>query len=108
MGFYAALIDPSWGHTVYPVFAVDSACLLALLAIALRSKHFWPLWTTACALCAVAVHLASIAQFQITPLVYQGLKDIWALAMELIMVRGIVLDNRSRRGRAMTAHKQAL
>lgn len=95
--FYAALMDPSWGHTVYPVLAVDMVCSTAFLILALRSNHYWPLWTTGCALAAVSVHLASIAQLGVEPRIYHGLKGLWAIPMQLFMVRGIVLDARYRR-----------
>ena len=97
-GFYAALMaQRSWGHTVYPLLALDMLCLIAFLMIALRSDRWWPLWTTACALATVTTHLASIAQLGISPAVYHGLKGLWAVPMQLFMVRGIVLDGRYRR-----------
>ena len=95
--FYAALMDPSWGRTVYPVLVVDVVCLTAFFMLSLRSNHYWPLWTTGCALAAVTVHLASVAQLGIDPRVYHGLKGLWAIPMQLFMVRGIVLDVRYQR-----------
>lgn len=106
-GFKAALMDQSWGATIYPVLLVDLIFLIAILVLALRSDRLWPLWTTACALCAVVVHLASIADLEISPSVYQALKDIWSLAMQLFMVRGIVLDVRSRRTPSLTRENPA-
>jgi hypothetical protein len=99
-GFYAGLMDQSWGHTLYPVLAVDLACLIAFLILTLRSDRFWPLWTTGCALAAVTVHLASIGQLGMDPAIYHGLKGLWAIPMQLFMVRGIVLDARYRRSSA--------
>ncbi|MDI1295444.1 MAG: hypothetical protein PSY12_06095 [bacterium] len=96
-GFYAALMDQSWAHTAYAILTVDMICLIAFLAIALRSPSLWPLWTTGCLLAAAVVHLASVAQIGIEPTVYQGLKDLWAFPMQLFMVRGISLDLRYRR-----------
>ena len=96
-GFYAGLIDQSWKQTVHWVLAVDVACLMAFLILSLRSSRLWPLWTAGCALAAVTVHIASIGRLRIDPMVYQALKDIWSIPMQLFMVRGIVLDR--RRGR---------
>ena len=103
VGFYTALTDQgSWGHTVYPLLAVDTICMMAFLTLALRSDRWWPLWTTACALATVTTHLASIAQFGIPPAVYHGLKGLWAIPMQLFMVRGIALDARYQRSSELT------
>lgn len=94
--FYAATIDRTWSHTVYPVLAIDLICLIAFVVIALRCDRLWPLWATGCALAAVIVHIASIAQVGIAPAVYHGLKTLWAIPMQLFMVLGIALDARYR------------
>lgn len=96
-GFSAGLVDQSWKQTLPWVLAVDVACLLAFVFLSLRSNRLWPLWTAGCALAAVTVHIASIGRLRIDPLVYQALKDIWSIPMQLFMVRGIVLDRRHRR-----------
>lgn len=95
--FQLGLVDHSWTRTVYPALALDMICLVAFCTLALRSDRHWPMWTTGCALAAVTVHLASIAQFGVDPKVYHGLKGLWAIPMQLYMVRGIVLDGRYRR-----------
>lgn len=106
--FFAGLMDQQWGHTAYPVLLVDLLCLAAFLVLAMRSNSHWPLWTTGCALAAVTVHLASIAQLGANPKVYHGLKGLWAVPMQLYMVRGIVLDGRYRRSlRAKAAQARA-
>lgn len=101
--FYAALMDQSWGHTVYAVLGVDMICLTAFYMLAVSSDSYWPLWATGCALAAVTVHLASIAQFGIDPKVYHGLKGLWGIPMQLFMVRGIALDIRYQRSLANIA-----
>lgn len=101
-GFYAGLMDQSWKHTHYWILMVDVACLLAFLMLSLRSRRLWPLWMTGCALAAVTVHIASIGRLRIDPMIYQALKDVWAIPMQLFMVRGIVLDARYRRSSSPT------
>lgn len=108
LGFCAVLMDQSWGRTAYPLLLIDSACLALFVVIALRSTHLWPLWTTGCALAAVCVHLASIAQIGFAPMIYQGLKDIWSFPMQFFMVRGIVLDIRYRRANILMEARPAL
>ena len=93
-GFYASILDQSWGHTLYPVLSVDVIGLVAFVILALQGDRHWPLWTSGCALAAVAVHLGSITQLGIDPKIYHGLRSLWAFPMQLFMVRGIVLDAR--------------
>lgn len=109
VGFSIALMEQrSWGRTVYPLLMVDTACLLAFLLLALKGDRWWPLWTSACALATVTTHLASIVQIGIPPAVYHGLKGLWAIPMQLFMVRGIALDARYRRSsRQMKTEKPA-
>ncbi|NYI24228.1 hypothetical protein [Sphingobium indicum] len=106
--FYLALMDQSWAHTLYPILVLDTACLLAFLLLALRNDRHWPLWVSGCALAAVAVHLASILEIDIDPKIYQGLKGIWAILMQLFMTRGIVLDARYQRSSGHMAVKAML
>lgn len=96
-GFYAGLMDQSWKQTHYWVLLVDLACLVAFLILSLRSDRLWPLWTAGCALASVTVHIASMGRLRIDPMVYQALKDVWSIPMQLFMVRGIVLDGRYQR-----------
>ena len=96
-GFCTSILDQSWSHTLYPVLAVDAICLGAFVILGLQSDRNWPLWTSGCALAAVAVHLGSISKVGIDPKIYHGLRSLWAFPMQLFMVRGIVLDSRYRR-----------
>jgi hypothetical protein len=96
-GFYTSLMDQSWGHTLYPVLALDMICLAAFLILALRSDRHWPLWATGCTFAAVAVHFATMITIGIDPKIYHGLRSLWAILMQLLMVRGIVLDARYQR-----------
>ena len=96
-GFYTGLMDQSWGHTLYPVLSLDAICLMAFVTLALKSDRHWPLWTSGCALAAVAVHLASLIVIGFDPKIYHGLRSLWAIPMQLFMVRGIALDTRYQR-----------
>ena len=42
----------------------------------------------------VAVHFASMLNTAVDPRIYHGLRSLWAIPMQLFMVRGIVLDVR--------------
>ena len=98
-GVLVTVIQPNWQVTAYSLLQVDAACLVAFLWLSLRSDHHWPLWSTACQFLAVAIHVTTLVQPELTPKVYQGLHNLWAIPMQLFMVRGIVLDRRFRRRR---------
>lgn len=103
-GALITYIERDWQITSYSLLQLDVACLIALLWLSLRSDHHWPLWSTACQFLAVAIHVTTLVQPELTPKVYQGLHNLWSIPMQLFMVRGIVLDRRAkRRGRAMVA-----
>ncbi|EXS68460.1 hypothetical protein BF95_12370 [Sphingobium sp. Ant17] len=103
-GALITYIERDWQITSYSLLQLDVACLIALLWLSLRSDHHWPLWSTACQFLAVAIHVTTLVQPELTPKVYQGLHNLWSIPMQLFMVRGIVLDCRAkRRGRAMVA-----
>ena len=93
-GFCTSLLDQSWSHILYPVLALDLICLIAFLALALRSDRYWPLWASGCAFAIVAVHFASMLNTAVDPRIYHGLRSLWAIPMQLFMVRCIVLDVR--------------
>lgn len=90
--FFLTLLDQSWSHTQYSVFMLDFGFLTAFLTLAYQGDRYWPLWTSGCAMAAVAVHLASLIEIGLDPKIYQGLKCLWAIPMQLFMVRGIMLD----------------
>jgi hypothetical protein len=94
------LRDPDWHDTVYPILWIDLACLLGFLIVALRSRHYWPLWFSAFHLVAVGVHLATIVRPNYMPKAYAALQTFWSIPMLLVMVRGIVLDRRVMKRRA--------
>jgi hypothetical protein len=74
---------------------VDVTLLAGLLLIALRSSSYWPLWMVAFHLVSVTTHVATIAQPQLSPLIYFALQSFWSLPLLLVMVAGIRLDRRA-------------
>jgi hypothetical protein len=91
----ATLRDRAWSSTVYPIMWIDIACLVGFLILALRSRHFWPLWFAAFQMVAVSAHLATIARPSFMPKAYAAFQTFWSIPMLLVMVRGIVLDRRA-------------
>lgn len=88
----ATTVDPSWASTSYAVFAVDSGCLLALIALAVHSTRFWPIWAVGFQTVAVATHLATLWMPDIVPKAYQALLSFWAIPILWVMVAGTRKD----------------
>ena len=100
----ASYLDHGWSRTHLPVLGVDLLLLVGLIAMALRSKSYWPLWMAGFHLISVATHAATIAQPQLKPLIYFALQSFWSLPLLLVMVGGIMLDRRAGLPRTPPAH----
>ncbi len=83
----------NWIQTQYQVFIVDGIMLIALVAIALHSKSYWPIWMSAFQFNAVGTHIATFVSQDYAASIYRGLSGFWALPAILSMVIGIYLDN---------------
>ncbi len=88
----ATIIEPTWASTSYTVFAVDSACLLALAGLAMNSNRFWPIWAVGFQLIAVATHLATMWVPELLPKAYQALLAFWSIPILWVMVAGTRKD----------------
>ena len=86
--------NPSWQSTSYGIFAVDLACLLALLALALKSNRYWPIWATGFQAAAVATHLATLFAEDTVPDAYRALLSFWSIPILLVMVLGTMKDHK--------------
>lgn len=96
------LLNPTWASTSYAVFAVDSACLLALAVLAVNSNRFWTIWALGFQIVAVATHLATIWMPDIVPKVYQALLSFWSIPILWVMVAGTRKDRIYERGEPRT------
>lgn len=67
----------------WPVFFVDAGALIALLALAMLSKRYWPLWLTAIQILQVLSHFSRLLPGVIS-LVY-------AMATSLLMYPSVAL-----------------
>jgi len=90
----ASHLDFGWAHTQLPVLGVDLMLFTGLLVVALRSRHFWPLWMTGLHLGSVSTHAATIGQPHLHPLLYFAMQAFWSLPVLLVMVAGIMRDRR--------------
>ncbi len=98
--FFAAVINRGWASTSYAVFAVDSGCLILLVALALNSNRFWPIWAVGFQIVAVATHVATLWVPQIMPKVYQAMLAFWSIPILWVMVAGTRKDRKYERDAA--------
>lgn len=86
----------SWLNTNMAVMMVDAAMLMGMVALAMVSRSYWPMWFAAFQLIGTATHLATIMVPTIVPMLYQMMSGLWAIPTLLAMVLGIVADHNAR------------
>lgn len=97
---FGAMLNPTWASTSYALLLVDAACLLALIALALHSNRFWPIWAMGFQTVAVATHAATMWIPDIVPRAYQALLSFWSIPILWVMVAGTRRDHKYDRGQA--------
>jgi hypothetical protein len=86
----ATLKRGDFGRVETGVFLVDCALLIGLLAVAILSTRFWPLWLTAFQLVPVASHGVKLFLAQaILPNAYATALAFWAYPMLAILALGV-------------------
>lgn len=94
--------DENWLKTQWSILAVDSLALLIFLAIALRSKRFWPLPIAALQLLPVLTPLVALFGENV---VSDGLgvtQGVWGYLQLAILV---IAANRTRKSKAVVPTK---
>ncbi len=99
----AATMNPSWATTSYGLFVVDGGCLIALIALAMNSSRYWPIWAMGFQTVAVATHMATFWLPELVPKSYQALLSFWAIPILWVMVVGTRKDRQYERGKVQLA-----
>lgn len=77
---------------------IDGAVLAAFIAIALRSKRFWPLWVAGLQLTSSLSHLMKVVEIDLLPRAYAAAAVFWSYPILLIIIIGTWRSHqRSRR-----------
>lgn len=102
IGFLAAtlatrMITAEYHHIEYGVLAVDFGLLLGLLALALTSDRFWPMYATAFQLISLLVHVGSLTEQGNYAWAYAVALIFWSYAVMAALMAGTWLEGRSRR-----------
>lgn len=91
-----------WHDNRLSLVLVDVGALVAFLVLALTSRRFWPLWTTAFHLIAVCTHLVIYLEPRRVIQSYALLQGFWAYPIMLTLILGAYArtpDERSGRRR---------
>lgn len=76
---------------------VDAAVLLAFVAVALRSKRFWPLWIAGLQLTTSIGHLLKGVDQELLPRAYGAALQFWSYPILLILAFGTYRSHRRMR-----------
>lgn len=100
--FVTATIVSIIGQSLLPVYyvkvqtsdlVVDSAVLVAVIAIALVSDRFWPLWVAGLQLVDSMSHLMKAVDADLLPTVYGAAERFWSYPILLILLIGAWRQN---------------
>lgn len=83
---------------------VDSGVLVAVIAIALVSDRFWPLWAAGLQLVDSMSHIMKLVDADLIPKVYGAAERFWSYPILLILLIGAWRQHRRSSG---TANGQA-
>lgn len=92
----AAHLDGHWAKVEVARLLVDCALLVALYALALGSRRYWPIWMTGFHLIAVLTHLSVLLVPSYVPAIYRAFQSFWAIPVLLSFLIGVMLDRRAQ------------
>lgn len=81
-------------HDRWALALVDAALFVGLVALAMRSSHFWPLWLAGLHGAAVATQIVSPLNPDLPRNIYHAVVAFWSIPMQVVIVVGILLDRR--------------
>jgi hypothetical protein len=94
LSIWATSFSPDWKGTSYAMMSVDCLCLIALMALAMTSNRYWPIWALGLQLTTVITHVATIIDPFIFPGIYDSLSGFWSIPILIVMVWGTILDRK--------------
>ena len=86
----------NYGNTETGVLIIDLALLGCLVALALRSDRFWPMWASAFQLVGTTVHIASMAETGDFAWAYAVGLIFWSYPVMITLMVGTWLEGRFR------------
>lgn len=97
----ASVLARTSGHDRYLAversdLVIDTLVLIALVAIALRSDRFWPLWVAGLQLTISMSHVLKAIQPDLLPLAYAAAERFWSYPTLIILFIGAWRQHRRR------------
>lgn len=89
---YAREAVPSWASPHLPVFIVDLALLVGLVAVALNSRRYWTIWIAGLHILTVTSHASVWFVGTFDPRVYFVLESVWSPFKLVILLVGVLMD----------------
>jgi hypothetical protein len=87
-------LDRGWDVLRPWLFSIDTALLVGIVALALRSRRFWTIWAAGFQLPCVMAHVA-MALMPMGAALYYAMESVWSLPMLLVMLFGVLEDHRA-------------
>lgn len=91
------LFHVTYAHVELSILAVDGTLLLGLVALALTSDRFWPMYAAAFQLLGTVVHVASMTEAGNYAWAYAVGLIFWSYAVMAALMAGTWVEGRSRR-----------
>ena len=79
------------------VLLVDLMVLAGFLAVALRSRRFWPLWVAGLQLTTILGHFLKGVEVDLVPRAYAAALNFWAYPIVLILALGTWRSHQRRK-----------
>lgn len=89
---FARVARPSWASPHLPVFLVDLALLIGLVAVAMNSRRYWPIWIAGLHVLTVTSHASVWVVGSFDARAYFVLESVWAPVKLVILLIGVLLD----------------
>lgn len=92
---YVANVQLGFDFARLVVLVIDVGVFAIIIAIALRSRSYWPIWFSAFQMITVATHFAQMTIPSSIPGIYGNAAGFWALPALGAAVVGVMLDRRA-------------
>jgi hypothetical protein len=81
-------------NTSAVLLGIDFLCFVILTLLALIYLRRWLIWCAGFQLACVTTHFGTIIAPHFSPMAYQALTQFWSLPILIVMVAGIMKDQR--------------
>lgn len=73
---------------------VDAMLLAGLVAVALRTDRYWPLWLVGLHLLSVCAEILALMEGRQLMHAYEAVQVFWTVPMQVVLAYGVLLDRR--------------